>query len=418
MVAVVLGHDAGVAQHRRQPRHDGRAALEHGLAVLVGGGGVLGEQRAELVELLEVERPEVGVLEPPDGLELGRGVHGCTPFGPAREGRGQGSCRRSWRVDRRGPASPAVPEDTNASASPPTASAATPRGGCCWPGPRPPHPAGALVPPRGRRPARRGPDRLAAPGDRGGIGADGHRRAAARRALRRAHDPRRHQPAHRPPHLPGGVLGGHAAARGRRDDRRRRLVQPRRGRATCRWPTTSRRSWSGSCERAPDEIGAGDHAGTTSSSSAAASAGSSPPAPSSGRRSGSPSSTGRTTTSSSPCSTRWPPASSRRARSRRPSATSCANYPTLRVVLGEVARHRRRGPPGPRRRVRQAAHHRLRQPHRRRRGHHLLLRPRRVPRLLVRHEDARRRPGAAGRHLRRLRAGRGRDRTPTSAGAS
>ena len=30
------------------------------------------------------------------------------------------------------------------------------------------------------------------------------------------------------------------------------------------------------------------------------------------------------------------------------------NYPSLRVVLGEVARHRPRGPHGPRRRVRRA----------------------------------------------------------------
>ena len=55
MMPVVLGHDARVAQDRAQPRDDGGPALEHGLAVLVGGGGVLGQQRAELVELLEVE---------------------------------------------------------------------------------------------------------------------------------------------------------------------------------------------------------------------------------------------------------------------------------------------------------------------------------------------------------------------------
>ena len=39
----------------------------------------------------------------------------------------------------------------------------------------------------------------------------------------------------------------------------------------------------------------------------------------------------------------------------------------------------------------------------------LLLRSRRVPRRLVRHEDPRRRPGPAGQDLRRVRAGRGRE---------
>ena len=75
MVAMVLGHDAGAPKHRGEPTHNGSTTLEHRLAVPVGGGGVLGEQRTERLELLEVEGAEVGVLEPLDGLERGWGVH-------------------------------------------------------------------------------------------------------------------------------------------------------------------------------------------------------------------------------------------------------------------------------------------------------------------------------------------------------
>ena len=103
------------------------------------------------------------------------------------------------------------------------------------------------------------------------------------------------------------------------------------------------------------------------SSSGAASAGCSPPAPSSGPTCGSPSSTGPTTISSSPCCTRWPPGSSRRARSRRPSATCCGTIRPCAPILGEVEHVDVEARAGPRRRVRQTAHHRLRQPHRRRR---------------------------------------------------
>ncbi len=145
------------------------------------------------------------------------------------------------------------------------------------------------------------------------------------------------------------------------------------------------------------------------SSSGAASAGCSPPEPSSGPRCGSPSSTGPTTISSSPCSTRWRPGSSRRARSRRPSATCCGITPALRTILGEV----------------EHIDVEAREVHVDEFGKpltvgydslivaggglELLLRSRRVSGVLVRHEVAGRRPGPAGRHLRLLRARRGRE---------
>ena len=69
----------------------------------------------------------------------------------------------------------------------------------------------------------------------------------------------------------------------------------------------------------------------------------------------------------------------------------------LRVVLGEVARDRPGRPHRPRRRVRAAPDHRVRQPHRRLWLRPHLLRARRIPPRRPRHEDARRRHGAAGR---------------------
>ena len=125
---------------------------------------------------------------------------------------------------------------------------------------------------------------------------------------------------------------------------------------------------------------------TTWSSSGVASAGCSPPAPSSGPRCGSPSSTGPTTISSSPCCTRWPPGSSRRARSPPPSATSCGTIRPLRTILGEVehvdveARQIHVDEFG---KPLTIAHAR---PHRRRRCFELLLRSRRIPSGSVRHE--------------------------------
>ena len=85
VVTVVLGDDAGVAQDLREPPDDGRPALEHGATVLVGRGAVVGQQRPQLVELLQIEVPEVGVLEPADRLRLGCGVHGLrVPSAPPR----------------------------------------------------------------------------------------------------------------------------------------------------------------------------------------------------------------------------------------------------------------------------------------------------------------------------------------------
>ena len=82
---------------------------------------------------------------------------------------------------------PGVPRSGNASALPPTASAATPRDGSCWPGPPRPHPAGALVPAGGGVHHGESPTGLAPTGDGGGIGPDRHRRSPARRPLGRAH---------------------------------------------------------------------------------------------------------------------------------------------------------------------------------------------------------------------------------------
>ena len=67
-----------------------------------------------------------------------------------------------------------------------------------------------------------------------------------------------------------------------------------------------------------------DGPGTGSSSSVAASAACPPPACSPAPTSTSPSSTSGTTTCSSRCSTRWPPASCRRVRSRPCCGTCCA----------------------------------------------------------------------------------------------
>ena len=301
------------------------AALEHGLAVLVGRGGVLGQQRSQLVELLEVERPEVGVLQAPDGLELGRGVHRVHSLSVwPGDGRGQGTLHRSWRrgpvrdhhargargAERQRIAAYGVCRDDEgrlllARASP----AITLQGRWFLPG-------GGVA-------ARRGPDDSLRREIEEESGLPVVRRAVARRPLRRADDPRRHEPAHRAAHLPGGRRG--RARCGPRSTGTTDAVagSPRRRCGTCRWRTTSRPSWTGCCERRCDPRRR-DEPCTTWSSSAAASAASSPPGPSSGRRCGSPSSTGPTTTSSSPCSTRWPPGSSRRARSRPPSATSCA----------------------------------------------------------------------------------------------
>ena len=64
---------------------------------------------------------------------------------------------------------------------------------------------------------------------------------------------------------------------------------------------------------------------------------------------------------------------------------------------------------------RDGAHLRVRQPHRRRGSRAVVLRPRRVRALRAGHEDDRRRPGAAGPHLRRLRDGRERGRIPRPA---
>ena len=112
-MAVVLGHDAGVAEDAPEPPHYGGAALEHRLAVLVGGRDVLGQQPAQLVELLEVEVAEVGVLQATDGLELDRGVHARSPFSGTGcvRGRGQGSRSRTWRAAPAPTSIPPVPND-------------------------------------------------------------------------------------------------------------------------------------------------------------------------------------------------------------------------------------------------------------------------------------------------------------------
>ena len=65
---------------------------------------------------------------------------------------------------------------------------------------------------------------------------------------------------------------------------------------------------------------------------------------------------------------------------------------------------------------RDRAHLRVRQPHRRGRRRAVVLRSRRVRPVRARHEDDRRRPRAAGPHLRRLRDGRERGRIPRRAG--
>ena len=250
VMAVVLGHHAGVAQDRAEPGHDGRPPLEHGLAVLVGRGGVLGQERAEVVELLEVERPEVGVLQPAYGLELGRGVHGCTPFGLARAGPRPGYFPAGLGGWARREQHSGVPGDRKRQRI-----AAY---GVCRDA------EGRLLLARAS-PALTLQGRWFLPGggvDHGESPADSLRREieeesgltvsvgpAARRPLRRAHDPRRHQPAHRAPHLPGGVLGrARCGPRSTAPPTPSGGSPPRRC-GPCRWPTTSRSSWTGSCER-------------------------------------------------------------------------------------------------------------------------------------------------------------------------
>ena len=296
----------------------------------------------------------------------------------------------------------------DASASPPTASAATTRGGCSWPGPRPPHPAGPLVPPRRRGAPRREPDRLAAPGDRGGIGP---RPSSVGPLLDVLSDVRTlpdgtslHTVRH---DLPGGRRGRAPCGPRSAAPPTPSGGSPPRRCGPCRWRTTSRSSWTGCCEPTPDgdrstsaprrdhrlrlrrplrrpgpQAGAGaDHAHRPHQP---------PPLP-------------------APALPGGHRASSRRARSPRPSATSSATTRRCGSILGEVedidveAREVHADEFGKPLTIA------LRQPDRGRRRGHLVLRARRVPRRLLRHEDPRRRPGAAGPHLRRLRAGRGRD---------
>ena len=75
VVPVMFCDDLRPAQRHGQPGHDGLAPIQAGLGILVGRSGVLGQQQPQLVELLEVEGAEVGVLQPADGLELRGDVH-------------------------------------------------------------------------------------------------------------------------------------------------------------------------------------------------------------------------------------------------------------------------------------------------------------------------------------------------------
>ena len=70
MVTVVHGDDVTVAQRLLEEGHDGVATLVGELTGLVGGGGVVGQEGAELGEALGVEQPEVAVLELSDGFDL------------------------------------------------------------------------------------------------------------------------------------------------------------------------------------------------------------------------------------------------------------------------------------------------------------------------------------------------------------
>ena len=78
---------------------------------LVRRGGVLGEQLSELGEALQVEQPEVGVLELTDGFDVG-GFHGapdtaldraCRVSGPLSTGASVPTALGSTGVDGAGP---------------------------------------------------------------------------------------------------------------------------------------------------------------------------------------------------------------------------------------------------------------------------------------------------------------------------
>ena len=235
-------------------------------------------------------------------------------------------------------------------------------------------------------------------------------RAAARRPLRRADDPRRHQPPHRAPHLPGGVLGGHAAARGRRHDRRRRMVHARGGAGLAAGPLRPDRRGPARCERDGSRARPYRRPRCTMwSSSAAASAGSSPPAPSSGRPSGSPSSTGPTTISSSRLLYQVATGILSEGQIAPAIRDVLRNYPALRVILGEVEDIDVEG--------REVHVDEFGKPLTI--GYDSLIVAGGASSSYFGHDEfraascamktPRRRPGAAGQHLRRLRAGRGRD---------
>src|ERR1019366_3570843 len=134
MVPMVLVHDLGTAEGLGQPRHNGRAPLEDGLAVLVGGRGIFGQELAQQIELLYIGGAEVGVLQPADGLQLQSDVHPSSIPSRAdlptwRQG--------SWRPPlRRGSRHATIPPCPSANGSPPTGCASTRRDGCSWPGRR------------------------------------------------------------------------------------------------------------------------------------------------------------------------------------------------------------------------------------------------------------------------------------------
>ena len=163
VMPVVLGDDARARPGPRcsQATMAARPSSTR-LAVLVGRGRVLGQQRPQVVELLEVQRAEVGVLQATDGLELDGGVHGCTPsfLGPRRPRPGYSAADLAAGTRRGQHAGvPRAPADRRLRGlrrrrGPPSAG----------PGRAVAHPARPLVPPRRRRPARRASAGLAPTG--------------------------------------------------------------------------------------------------------------------------------------------------------------------------------------------------------------------------------------------------------------
>ncbi len=272
--------------------------------------------------------------------------------------------RRSWRGARAQTSIPRVPTDSKrqriAAYGVARDDRRTPAAGAGLAGP---HPARSLVPPRWRRPARREPARLAAPGDGRGVRADGH--AWARSSTSSPTSAR----------IPDGTSlhtvrliyrvdswEGTLRPEVGRDDRRRRMVHARRDPGHASWRSTSRPWWTGCCERARRDRPAAprrDHRLRLR------------------RAVRSP----RPQARAGPCDAHRPheppplPAAPLPGGHRHPlggpdrarDPGRAAELPLAARRPGRGGAHRRGRPPGARRRVRHGADDRLRQPHRGRR---------------------------------------------------